>query len=162
MTWATRLGAAAGVWLVLTAGAYVLGNQPRPGLIALVVATASALLWLLVDVTADSEAVTWRSPRDRPVRPPGEDPRLALLHRVVAQHVDAREVGDTLHRTLVRLADERLVARHGISLRTDPERAAPLVGPDVMRVVAETSAGPPYPRLTLDQIDRVVSRIEDL
>ncbi len=162
MSWARRLAGTAAVWLVVTVTAYLLGNEPRPGLIALVLAAGSAVLWLLLDVSADSEAVHWRSPRDRPLRPPGEDPRLALLHRVVNQHLDAREVGDTLHQNLVRLADQRLVARHGVSLRADPERAAALLGPDIMRVVEDTTAGAPYPRLTLERIDRVVTRIEDL
>ena len=63
----------------------------------------------------------WAGHDDDPVRPLGEDPRLSRLARVVGQHLDAREVGDTLQRHLVDLADQRLMARHGLSWRVDPE-----------------------------------------
>ncbi|QNN51766.1 hypothetical protein [Nocardioides mesophilus] len=159
---AGRLAAAAGLWLVVTVAAYLLGNQPRPGLIALMIAAGATVLWLLLDVSGDSETVRWSSPRAVPVRLPGEDPRLALLHRVVVQHLDSRDVGNALHRHLAELADQRLVAHHGVSRRADPDRADAILGPELARVVADASGGPPYPRLSLDQIDLIVSRIEDL
>ena len=158
-SWRGRVAVAAAAWAVVLAGAYALGDSPRPGLLAIVVGAAAAVLWLVLDVSGDMEPVRWLPHEPSPVRPPGEDQRLALLSRVVSQHLDGREVGDGLYRHLVELTDQRLVMRQGVGIRADPARAAALVGPELAAVVA---ARPPYPRLTLDQIDRIVSRIEDL
>ena len=158
-SWWGRIVTAAAIWGILVAGAYALGDSPRPGLLAVVVGAATVVVWLILDVSGDMESVRWLPQEPGAVRPPGEDQRLALLRRVVAQHLDGREVGDALYRHLVELTDQRLVMRRGVSIRADPARAADLVGPELAAVVA---ARPPYPRLTLDQIDRIVSRIEDL
>lgn len=160
--WSARLGIAVGVWLAITTVAYVFGSQPRPGLLALMVAAGAAVIWLYVDVTADSETARWLSPRDEPLRPPGEDPRLAQLTRVVAQHLDAREAGVALHRHLAAVADQTLVARHGISHRADPDRAAGLLGPELTEVMEVAAGRAPARRLDLRRIDLIVTRIEDL
>ena len=78
---------------------------------------------------------------------------------MVAQHLDAREVGDVLHRHLCELADQRLMAAHGVSWRVDPDRAAPLLGPELVALARQDA---PYPRMNLQQIDVLLSRIEAL
>lgn len=157
--WWGRGVTAVAVWGIVVAGAYALGDSPRPGLLAVVVGAATVAAWLVLDVSSDTESVRWLSHEQTPVRLPGEDQRLALLRRVVSQHLDGREVGDGLFRHLVEIADQRLVIREGVSIRADPTRAAELVGPELAAVIA---VRPPYPRLTLDQIDLIVTRIEAL
>jgi len=157
--WTKRVLVAFVVWAVLTLGAQAFGNQPRPLLLALGVAAFATTLWLYLDASEQTEVWVWdRAPND-PVREPGEDPRLALLTRVVASHLDAREVGDTLQEHLLDLADHRLVARHGVSWRADPERAEPLLGPELTALAHQRA---PYPRMSLDQIAVLIERIESL
>jgi hypothetical protein len=157
--WATRIGTALGLWAVVVLVAQVFGNQPDVPLLALLTAAVAATLWLYLDVSTRSETPSWELPDDAPVRPPGEDPRLALLTRVVAGHLDARDVGDALHRHLLQLADRRLVARHGITREADPDRAAALLGPELTALAGQR---PPHPRLDPRRIDVLLSRIEAL
>lgn len=157
--WVARIAAAFGLWLVIAVTAWLLGNQPQPGLLALLVALGSVVVWLFLDVSGDAEPVRWPEVAEEPVHPPGEDSRLARLHRMVSQHQDAREVGDALHRQLSRLADQRLVAHHGVSHLADPDRAGELLGPELVAVMTQR---PPYPRLTLQQVDDLLRRIEAL
>ena len=157
--WPARVGLAFLLWLVIAVAAWVFGNRPQPGLLALYVGVGAAVVWLFLDVSADSEPSTWPGARDEPVRTPGEDPRLDQLRRIVGQHLDAREVGDALHRRLGELADQRLVAHHGITREADPERAAALLGPELTSTL---SARPRYPRLTPARIEQLLQRIEDL
>jgi hypothetical protein len=144
---------------VLVVVAFLQGNRPDGLLLGLTVAAFATTLWLFLDAGLHSEAPRWDLADDDPVRPPGEDPRLALLTRVVAQHLDAREVGDVLHRHLCELADQRLMAAHGVSWRVDPDRAAPLLGPELVALARQRA---PHPRMNPQQIDVLLSRIEAL
>ena len=157
--WKGRVAAVFVVWFVVAAGVRYFGGDAHPVAVAMYVGVGAALCWLFLDVSADAETAPWPRAREEPVRDQGEDPRLAQLRRVVAQHLDGREVGDTLHRRLTELADQRLVARHGITREAHPAAAAQLLGPDLSEVAA---AGAPYPRLTVAQIDRLLTRIEEL
>jgi hypothetical protein len=157
--WTVRVGAAAALWAGVVLGAQVFGNRPDVPLLALVTAAGAAVLWLFLDASTVSETPSWELPDDAPVRQPGEDPRLALLTRVVAGHLDARDVGDSLHRHLLHLADRRLVARHGITWEADPDRAASILGPELSALARQRA---PYPRLDPPQIDVLLSRIEAL
>lgn len=157
--WPRRAAVAAGAWVLVCGVSLLLGLRPHPVLLALVLAAAGATLLLFLDTSGGGEAGRWNMADSDPVRPPGEDPGLAALTRVVGAHLVAHDVGPSLHRHLVRLVDQRLVAHHGISLQADPDRAAALIGPELTAVVAQ---GPPYPRLSIDQIDVLIDRIEDL
>lgn len=157
--WTARIALTFGLWLAVALGAWVLGNQPDPLLLALMIGVGAVLSWLYLDVSADAEVSQWPAMTEEPVRPPGEDPRLERLHRILTQHQSAHDVGDALHRTLTDLADHRLVAHHGVSLRADPERAAEILGPELTSVVTQR---PPYPRLSTDRVDVLLQRIEAL
>ena len=157
-TWVTRLVGAFAVWLVICVVAFLLGNQPSPGLIALVMAAGAGTFWLYLDTSAQSEPPRWQLTSDEPVRPRGEDPRLALLHRVVSQHLVSRDPTDQLHRYVGEVIDRHLVAEHGFSRSTDPERAARVLGPELSGLLEQTRSR----RLSLSQIDQLLSRIEML
>ena len=157
--WTSRIGAAVAVWAIVVLIARVKGNQPDVPLLALTFAAFATTLWLYLDASGRSEVPLWDRADSDPVRPPGEDPRLALLTRVVAQHLDAREVGDVLQRHLLDLADHRLMTAHGVSWRVDPDRAGPLLGPELVALARQS---PPYPRMSVQHIDVLLSRIEAL
>ncbi len=157
--WWGRAGLAFLVWFGVCGVAALFGAHPSYGLVALVVAAAAGVLLLVLDTSARIYPATWRLPDTDPVRPPGEDPRLTLLHRAVTAHLVAHEVGGQLHDHLMTVVDQRLVGRHGVSRRADPERADALMGPALARFAAATD---PYPRLTAEQIDVLIDRIEEL
>lgn len=158
--WKRRLVLTFCVWLAIAGVVGFFGGAAHPVVLALYVAVGAALVSLFLDASAGTAPARWPTPREEPVREPGEDPRLGQLRRVVGQHLDSREVGDALHRHLGELADHRLMIRHGITRDADPERAARLLGPEVSSVLAVR--GPPYPRLTTAQMDMLLRRIEDL
>src|SRR3954451_6895753 len=150
LRWVERGTAAGLVWVVLTLGAHVLGGRPHPGLLAVAVAGGDSALWLLVDLPGSSRVSSWDRVATEPIRPPGEDPRLTTLERVVGGHFEGREVTDTLQRHLMALADQRLLARHGVSWRVDPELAGPLLARELLALQRQSA---PYPRRSVPQID---------
>ena len=157
--WGRRVAVGVGLWFVVCAVALFFGMKPHPVLVALVVAAVGGAIFLFLDTSAQAPSTAWRLPDRDPARRPGEDPRLALLARVLNTHLVSHEAGDQLHRHLMSLADQRLVAHHGISRRADPDRAAAVMGPDLAAFAAHRV---PHPRLTTDQIDLLIDRIEDL
>jgi hypothetical protein len=157
--WVARLALTFLVWFGVCAVASLFGAHPSYGLVALVVAAVAAVLLLFLDTSGSVDTTSWRLPDTDPVRPPGEDPRLSLLRRAVDGHLVAREVSGQLHRHLMAVLDQRLVSRYGVSLRADPERATDLMGPELARFAAATD---PYPRLSVEQIDVLIDRIEAL
>jgi hypothetical protein len=154
---ALRVAEAFLVWAGLVGLARTLGSRPHIVLVGLAVAAAAAALWLCVDAVGETAAPRWGLLSDDPIRPPGQDSRLAALTRMVTGHFEGRRTDDALHRLLVGLVDQRLIARYGVSWRADPERARPLLDPE-LAVLAEQE--PPHPRMTRRQVDTLLSRIE--
>ncbi len=152
-----RLALVFGAWLVSAAGVGLAGGAAHPLLLALYVGVVAVLVFLFLDVSAQTQSIQWPKPREEPVRERGEDPRLDQLRRVVAQHLDSREVGEALQRHLAEITDHRLVVRHGITREADPETASRLLGPELSAVLDQRA---PYPRLTTDQMDLLLQRIE--
>ena len=157
--WVSRIAITAVLWLVVVTVATYFGNRPQPLLLALGMAAFATVAWLYLDASAEHEVPVWERTADDPVREPGEDPRLALLQRLVAQHLDAREVGGTLREKLMDLADHRLVGHRGVAWRTDPDRAAAYLGPELTALARQRE---PYPRMSLEQIETLLTRIEEL
>jgi hypothetical protein len=155
--WARRIAVGVAIWFLLCAAGLFLDAHPRPALLAIAVAAAGAALLLFLDV--QTPAVSWTLHSDDPVREPGEDPRLALLVRLVDGHLVARDVGGRLRDHLLDIVDSRLLAHHGVSRIADPERAAALMGPELAQFV---TAAPPYPRMTLSRIALLTDQIEEL
>lgn len=157
--WTSRVGLALLVWVLLVYVAHLVGGEPDVGLVGLAVAAGSAVLWLCVDAVGDGDRPTWELLDDEPLRPPGQDARLAALTRAVAAHFEARRPGDGLQRQLMRLADQRLVARYGVGWRADPERARGYLGPELLALAEQSD---PYPRMTRQQVAVLLERIEAL
>ncbi len=156
--WWPRVLAAFLVWLVATAAAYLGGNHPRPLVMALVVATAAGALWLFLDASAVVETTRWPRPEPDPVRPVGEDARTALLQRVISSQLESRQVNDQLRLHLADIADRQLMLHHGVTMERDPSQAEGLLGPELVDYLGRDTP----PRLSTTQIDRMLTRIEDL
>ncbi|MGZ6803935.1 MAG: hypothetical protein ACXVFU_12885 [Nocardioidaceae bacterium] len=157
--WRSRALVLLGLWLGTCVVVSIFGARPSYGLVALVVAAGGAVVLLFLDVSARSEPATWRLPGEDSLRPPGEDPRFALLRRVVAGHLDSHRVDGTLHTHLMAVADQRLLAHHGVHRLADPDRAAVLMGPELTAFARATQ---PFPRLGVREIAVLIDRIEDL
>lgn len=157
--WGPRIVLAAFVWLFACSIAYLWQLEPQPGLLALVVLSVLALVWGFLDISESVEPLRWEQYVDEPVARRGEDPRLSLLTRIISGHLDSRVVmNHQLHRRLSAVADERLMAHHGLSREADPRRAAEVLGAELSGYLE----GPRNRRLTIAQIDRLMTRIEAL
>ena len=144
------------VWLVLL----LLDFEPDPVRLPLTIALVIAVGHLLGDALGTVEPVTelWELEAEESPRPVGTDVRLAFLVRVITQHLVARHPDTRLAEALADLADRRLLQRHGVRRAEDPQRATELLGPDLVRYLAEV----PGRRLTTAEIDRHLQRIEAL
>ncbi len=145
----TVLGAA--VLLVVLS---VAGADPAPVPLVLLVATCAALASLLVDALVGEEPA-WQVELDRPAREDAGDPRLVGHVRLLESHATARTADPAVRERLGALADQALRQRHG--LRRDDPAAAPLLGPELAAVLSG-----PARRLSLTEIDRCLTRIEEL
>jgi hypothetical protein len=128
----------------------VVGGLPAVATGALVLAVA-ALLAARYVVGAEALDSDYR----RKVRLVGSrEPTLRYWDAAIE---DARESlsGYELHLRplLQRLYEVRLAERHGVSLATQPERAAALIGPELWPWI-----DPSRPRLTVDSLGRPLSR----
>jgi len=154
-----RVGAALAVWAGLVYLARSLGATPDVPLVGLAVAASAGVLWLCVDGVTEVRSPTWGIPSDEPIGRPGQDLRLTALTRAVAGHFEARLPGDTLQRQLMGLVDQRLMARAGVSWRVDPERARELLPTELVHLAEQVA---PHPRMSIRQVDVLLTRIEAL
>ena len=152
-----RVAGAFAVWAGLVGLARTLGSRPDIVLVGITVAAAAAALWLCVDAVGETASPRWELLEDEPIRPPGQDSRLSALTRMVTAHFDGRRPDDTLHQQLVGLVDQRLMARHGLTWRADQDRARVLLDPELAALAEQQ---PPHPRMTRQQVDALLSRIE--
>jgi hypothetical protein len=147
------------LWALVCGLGFWEGMSPRPILVALTVVAVVGVLTVYADVSGRTSPPDWHMEDAGPVGQRGQDPRLAMLERVVTHHLVGHEVSSGLHDHLVRLVDARLLARHGLTWTADPGRAEVWVGPDLHRFAESTA---PYPRLTPAQINALIDRIETL
>ena len=122
--------------------------------LALVVALVVCASALLIDATPVEPAV-WTMHTEPEGGLGRLDPRTASYLRILESHLSAREVDSGLQSRLRDLTDQTLRARHDLTV--DDPRAQELLGHDLRRVLTEA----PH-KLTPDQIERCVKRIEEL
>ena len=122
--------------------------------LALVVALVVCASGLLVDASPVTPAV-WSDRAEDEAGLARLDPRTASYLRVLESHLSAREVDGALRNRLRELADQTLRARHDLTV--DDPRAEELLGHELRRVLNEAPT-----KLHPDQIDRCVTRIEEL
>lgn len=138
----------------LVAVTALVGLEPRPAAVVLLVALAVVGLGLVADRLEDP-AVTWFPV---PISPPlahGRDPATMAYARRIENHLSVETPGADLRDRLAVLADEVLRDRHGVVLAS-PEGAR-LLGPDVTALLTG-----PVRRFSLPTIDQCLRTIEEL
>jgi len=137
-------------WVLLT----VLDTGPRPAQLLLLVTLATSVV-ALVTSGLMSDGPDWDVYTSESTATTGQDARLGMYTRVIAGHLDARQLDPVLRDRLADLADRRLHQRHGVGLH-DPG-AVGLLGDEAWRILTG-----PTRRLSRDEIARSVLRIEEL
>ena len=147
--------AATGLLLAAVIGVLLLNQSTWEfwPLLLLVAFTTSVMA--LVNVGTISDGPDWTVDTTQALAPAGQDSRLGMYTRAITGHLDARVPDPTLRDRLAALADRRLRQRHGFPLRD--RAAADLLGDDTYAILT----GAPR-RLSRDEIDRCVRRIEEL
>jgi hypothetical protein len=149
------LGGAGAVW-ALTAW---IGLRPRPVLVVLTSLAAFVCLWLAEDLAAHRYDLDLDTPRRRLIPRWGLDARFSRLSAALRPPYDAHLVASQVHATLVAIADERLLAHHGIDRATDPEGARAVMDPNLASYLER----PSEPRRNLiAYLSDMVTRIEAL
>jgi hypothetical protein len=152
--WWWRLAGAALVFAGIEAVVLLIDARADELRLALVVALCAAAASLLLDATRAAPAV-WTVHAEHEAGLSRLDPRTSSYLRVVEGHLTAREPDPALWGRLRGLADQTLSTRHGVPLE-DP-RAPDLLGPELSHVLSQ-----PPRRMSTDEIDRCVKRIEEL
>jgi len=152
--WARRLVGGLVAFAVLEVVLDLTGFDPDPLRLGLLVATCTAVLGLVTDALPDG-VPSWDIDVERPSARENGDPRLATYVSLVETHLTARTPGPALRDRLAVLAGQVLRERYGVS-RDDPV-AAELMGPELGAVL-----GGPVRRLDRTEIDRCLTRIEEL
>ena len=132
----------------------LLDADPDPLRLALLVATCTAILGLVVDTLNGGEP-SWRVDVERPSVRDSGDPRLVRYVGLIEAHQSSRTPDHALRDRLAVLTDQVLRQRHGIG-RADPAAAA-VLGPELTDLLT----GPPR-RLSNAQIDQYLTIIEEL
>lgn len=136
--WVPRVGALVLVVLVGQVVFTALDFDPQLRDWALMATSGVVLLWLVLDVVGVGDA-SWDDPLAPYARPDAADD--SVHHRVLTNHLAARDPGPALRNLLVDLARGR-----------DPD----LLDPE-LRALAES----PARRLSATDIDRYLTRIEE-
>ena len=113
------------------------------------------LVWRLVQEALDAPAAEWNTELEGSFRPVAQDPVLSGYLRLLQSHADTREAEPALRRRLLELGSTRLEARLGVpaDARTSDER----LGPEWAALRRD-----PGRRLSVAEIDRLLTRIEEL
>jgi hypothetical protein len=138
----------------LYVGLTVFDYQPRLLPLALLVTVGVSVAWSAVD-TLGELGPNWEVGRSSASLGPGQDARLATYLRIIESHTTSSAPDADLRDRLALLMDQRLAQRHDLD-RRDPQ-ARELVGADLLALVEG-----PARRMTYDEIDRHVRRIEEL
>jgi hypothetical protein len=137
-------------WVVAT----VMDFRPDVALLTLYVAVGTALFSVAYQSFGDSH-VSWEPQETVSMRPLGHDAGTSSAMRMLENHLTTSEPTPMVRDRLARLAEARMRQNHGVGL-SDPEAADLLDAPtlDVLRG--------PVRRLSKTEIDRTVTRIEEL
>jgi hypothetical protein len=161
--WWWRLAGGVIAFAAIEGGTVVIHGQADELRLALVVALVVCAAALLVDA-APVEPAVWSGHVEAESGLGRLDPRTATYLRIIEGHLSARDPDGALRNRLRELAGQTLHVRHDLTL--DDPRAEALLGPELRRVIGDIGGigvtGGTATRLDPDQIDRCVTRIEEL
>ncbi|GAA4358867.1 hypothetical protein [Angustibacter luteus] len=143
------------VWAAICGFGYLAGLHPSPVGLAAAVGATSLVLWTVVDLSGLVRAPSWFAHvRDPEVSWRG-DPRLTRLHRTMASTGRSRASAVEAHMLLSRVVDDRLRDLHGIQRAQHPERARPLLGPDLQAFLDDPRKVPTDPAALTALLERI-------
>lgn len=158
--WIKRGVTTAAVFAAVFALGTYLRMHPNPFVLAGLVLAIAAALWFCTDVWPQSQNTDWEPPEPDPFSARGADVRVAMLRRRLTDATAEARPHDSLRPILIAVIAERLAAHHGIDLRTEPERARPVLGPQLSAYL-DRPRGQTM-RYHRRQLDDLLTRIEDL
>jgi hypothetical protein len=144
--------------IVLVEGA-MLATDTGPNIV--LVGAIVAMVGAIVAAVVTTERIAVRTEARR--RLPADDGRTDL--HTVALRLGLAESGhnaylsDRLHRQLVALIDDELLASHGVDRQADPHAAGAIMGQVLTDFVERSDAGPP---MSLPTVVRMVTLIEQI
>lgn len=160
--WGRRVLQLLAVWLGLVLMAAVLGLTPSVVQLGAILVAGAALLWYLVDHTAPHHISVWplTDPTETTTHLGGDFRVTQLAQRLEAAdlHREGRaELTKRLHHQLSAIIDERLFAKHGITIEEEPRWAEAVMPPELW----DFATGLPDPALySPANLDRILRRIE--
>jgi hypothetical protein len=149
------------VWVTVTSLAAwgfttFVGLRPRPLVLAGVVLGTFAVAWVVSDVAGRVSRIDWDPPRRRVTARLGLDPRFLRMSALMRNESDRRLVSFRVHRDLVRVIDDRLVAHHGVDRTAQPDEARHVLGPMLSAYVeTQPHARQLHPRYLQDLLTRI-------
>lgn len=159
--WRVRVIAVGMLWVATVATLALLDMRPSVVALAAIAGAVAAVLFLMLDLADVAAPVDWRAVSDGGATARGSDTRVRVLRRQISDG-RALEGGTALHRTLVELIDDALVAHHRIDRWSEPDRARAVLGDELSRVVGSSAAAalvadPARLAAVLDRIERLAS-----
>ncbi|XAS77851.1 hypothetical protein V3G39_07425 [Dermatophilaceae bacterium Sec6.4] len=157
--WIKRAAFVVGGYLVVVIGAHLSTTQVNLALLAAIVLAGCALWWCGADSLAAASEIRWEEPEQPELRYARTDPAASYLHRLCADvtTTSTRHASPTaarsLQTTVAALVDQRVEQRPLRGLPTLQELPTELT--DYLRA-------DPAPRLRPEQLDRIVTSIEEL
>jgi hypothetical protein len=152
--WWLRVAATLVAWAACLAVGDLFELDPHPGRTLLVVALVVALSGLLLDSVVDP-APPWHPEHTDLEDWRGHDQRTGFYVRMLESHLTARSGDPVVRDRLARLAEQTLRSRRGVAPGT--AEAGGRMGPELARL-----AGEPARRMTREELDHVIGRIERL
>jgi hypothetical protein len=152
--WLIRIPFAIAITIVTWVVATVMDFRPDIALLTLYVAVGTALFSVAYQSFGDSP-VGWEPQETVSMRPLGHDSGTNSAMRMLENHLTTSEPTSLVRDRLARLAEARMRQNHGVGL-SDPG-AAGLLDDQTLQALRG-----PVRRLNKNEIDRIVTRIEEL
>lgn len=144
--------------VVVVEGA-MLATDTGPHIVLVAAIVAMAIAIVAAVVTIDRIAVRTEARRHASTDDGRTELRTIALRLGLAESGHNAYLSDRLHRQLVALIDDELLASHGVDRESDPQAAGLIMGQDLTDFVERSDAGPP---MSLPTIVRMVTLIEQI
>lgn len=145
---------------------WFIGSLPRDPMVAGTVAvivggSIAATWWSHIDLPRPADAASWYAARrDESSMPPALDYRLVRLRRDLRDALERNDRGDEVHGLMRELVRARLMQRHTVDLEAEPDTAAALMSPALVKYLAS----PPVAneKRSIKQLSDALTGIEEL
>ncbi|NLG23206.1 MAG: hypothetical protein GX555_17435 [Actinomycetales bacterium] len=134
---------------------------PAIVLAVLVGAVVTLLTWVMSEESVRLKPAYWfATMREESVRPAALDYRMLRLRRDLRDATERSDRVDEIFPVIKELAAERLMANHDIDLDAQPDQAAAVMHPDLLKYLSKPPTG--TAKRSKRDIARALDRIEEL